>query len=144
MRISAPIVITLGMLLAGPVAAQTQNAAPATPLPGPRADCTIDKAMLCKADGCEAATALGDLPLPARVLVDQASNVVATVGPDGLPHVSPIGEQATSAVGTVVLQGVDGAAGWMLHGSPSDTTTSFVISSNHTVLAAFGTCTPLE
>jgi len=135
------------ILSAGSAAAQTQTqseGAAGAPPPGPRSDCTIDKASLCKSDGCKAAESLGDLPLPARVLVDQANNIIATVAPNGLPHVSPIGRQETSISGTVIAQGVDGAAGWMLHGSPNDTTTSFVVSSNHTVLVAFGNCKPVE
>lgn len=130
-------------LSAGSAAAQTDNKAAATP-PGPRTDCTIDKASLCKADGCSASESLGELSLPARVLVDQANNIIATVAPSGLPHVSPIGLQATTTNGTVIAQGVDGAAGWMMHGSPGDEATSFVISSNESVLVAFGSCKPAE
>ncbi len=130
-------------LFAGSAAAQTENKDAASP-PGPRTDCTFDKATLCKADGCSAAESLGDLPLPARVLVDQANNIIATVAPGGLPHISPIGMQATSTNGTVIAQGVGGAAGWMMHGSPDVEATSFVISSNHTVLVAFGSCKPAE
>ncbi len=50
--------------------------------------------------------------------------------------------QATSTNGTVIAQGVGGAAGWMMHGSPDVEATSFVISSNHTVPVAFGSCKP--
>jgi|GEM_PF-1941776 len=137
-------------LAAGPAVAQTETkdaAAAETPAAVPsaaRTDCTIDTASLCKADGCSAADSLGDLPLPARVLVDQANRVIATVSPKGLPHVSPIATEATSSNGTVVIQGVEGAAGWMMHGSPGDDATSFVVSSNDTVLVAFGSCAPAE
>jgi hypothetical protein len=141
MRIPTLIVAALAAMSAGAAAAQSQD--PAGAAPGPRADCTLDKAMICKADGCNPTSSLGDLPLPARVLVDQITNVIATVGPNGLPHVSEIGVQGTTAGSTVVLQGVDGTAGWMMHGSPADPMTSFVISSNDTVLVSFGNCTPL-
>lgn len=146
MRRNALIATALATLLsAGSAAAQTQSSDAASPPPdNPRSDCTIDKAMTCKADGCVAAQSLGNLPLPARVLVDQDNEIIATVAPSGLPHVSPIGTQEESATGTIILQGVDGGAGWMMHGSPSDPMTSFVISSNHTVLVAFGSCKPVE
>ena len=146
MRRNALIAVAFATILsAGSAAAQTQKqeAAP-TPPQTPRSDCTIDKAMVCKAEGCSATEKLGELPLPARVLVDQANNIIATVGPNGLPHVSPIGSQEASINGTVIVQGVEGTAGWMLHGSPSDPMTSFVVSSNHTVLVAFGNCKAAE
>lgn len=145
MRHIALIAFTLAAMSAGTVTAQSQDSAAGAPLQAsPRADCMIETATICKADGCSASESLGNLPLPARMLVDQQNNVIATVGPNGLPHVSEIGVQATTAGTTVVAQGVDGAAGWMLHASPSDPMTSFVISSNHTVIVAFGKCTPLE
>jgi hypothetical protein len=146
MRNTALIATVVATILStGSATAQTENkAAEAELIPAPRVDCTIDKATLCKADGCSAADSLGDLPLPACVLVDQANDIIATVAPSGLPHVSRIGSQATSSNNTVVVQGVDGPTGWMMHGSPDDPTTSFVVSSNHTVLVGFGTCKPVE
>lgn len=146
MRTNVLIATALAAVLsAGSAAAQTETKDAASAASNsPRTDCTIDKASLCKADGCSAANSLGDLPLPARVLVDQANNIIATVSPSGLPNVSPIGMQATSSNGTVIAQGVDGAAGWMMHGSPGDEATSFVISSNESVLVAFGSCKPAE
>lgn len=145
MRLSALILAAAAAIAAGPALAQAQpEGAPAAAPSAPRIDCTIETATLCKAGGCEASTTLGELALPARVLVDQASNVIATVGPDGLPHITPVNSQATSAAGTVVLQGVEGTAGWMMHGSPSDETTTFVVASNHTALVAFGRCTPIR
>lgn len=142
MRITA-LFLTVAAMTAAPAFGQVQPDAAAAP-PTPRVDCTIESARLCKADGCEASTILGELTLPARVLVDQASGVIATVGPDGLPHVTPVQSQAVSAAGTVVLQGVEGPAGWMMHGSPSDEATTFIIASNHTALVAFGSCKPIR
>lgn len=142
MRLSALILATAA-IAAGPAFGQAQSDAAAEP-PTPRVDCTIETATLCKADGCEASTTLGNLTLPARVLVDQASSVIATVGPDGLPHVTPVHSQAISAAGTVVLQGVEGTAGWMMHGSPSEEATTFIVASNHTALVAFGSCKPIR
>lgn len=143
MRISA-LILAAAAISAGPAFGQAQSDAPAAAPSTPRVDCTIETATLCKADGCEASTTLGELTLPARVLVDQASSVIATVGPDGLPHVTPVHSQAISAAGTVVLQGVEGTAGWMMHGSPSEEATTFIVASNHTALVAFGTCTPIR
>lgn len=143
MRLTA-LILAVAAIASGPAFGQAQSGAAAAEPPTPRVDCTIETATLCKADGCEASTTLGDLTLPARVLVDQASSVIATVGPDGLPHVTPVHSQAISAAGTVVLQGVEGTAGWMMHGSPSDEMTTLIVASNHSALVAFGSCKPIK
>jgi hypothetical protein len=119
--------------------AKTETPAPAEALPTP-ADCTLTKAQLCKADGgCAESASLGDLALPARLLVHYAHRVIASTGADGLPHVSTV--DTLSSVGeNLTLQGVDGDTGWIIQTSRAEDGISFTVVSHEVVLTAFGTC----
>jgi hypothetical protein len=117
--------------------AAPQTAVEALPTP---ADCTLTKAQLCKADGgCVESTSLGDLALPARLLIHYAKRVIASTSADGLPHVSTV--DALSSVGdNLTLQGVDGLTGWIIQTSRAEDGVSFTVVSHEVVLTAFGTC----
>jgi len=122
---------------------------PTTPPPAPDAlpapyDCTLKEAVLCKAGAtCTPAKTLGELPLPARVLVHFEQQVLAGTNADGLPHISKIGDLARSG-DILVAQGVDGGTGWMLHATANDDEVTFVAASDDFIINAFGTCKPLE
>jgi hypothetical protein len=130
--------------LAGGPAAQAQDAAAAAPeMPGPY-DCTLTKAALCKAGAeCSPVDKVGELALPARLLVDFEAQRLAGVGPDGLPHVSEITDLARSGDILVAL-GVDGGTGWMIHSTANDDEVTFVAASDDFIVNAFGTCKPAE
>lgn len=122
--------------------AKTETATPQTTvaeLPAP-ADCTLTKAQLCKADGgCAESASLGEIALPARILVHYANRVVASTSTDGLPHISTA--DTLSSVGeNLTLQGVDGLTGWMVQTSRVEDGVSFTVVSHEVVLTAFGTC----
>ena len=125
-------------------AAAPAAAPPAPPtMPAPY-DCTLTEAVLCKAGAtCTPSKTLGELPLPARVLVHFENEIIATVGPNGLPHISKIADLSSSG-DIVVAQGVDGGTGWMLHATSNDDEVTFVAASDDFILNAFGTCKPAE
>lgn len=120
----------------------TQPAPEALELPVPY-DCTLAEAVLCKAGAsCTPSKTLGELPLPARVLVHFEQQLLATTGPDGLPHISRIGSLSRSG-DIIVAQGVDGGTGWMVHSTHNDDEVTFVAASDDFIINAFGTCKPL-
>lgn len=125
--------------------AQETTAPPAAPaeLPAPY-DCTLKEAVLCKAGAtCTPAKTLGELPLPARVLVHFEDQVLAGTSPSGLPHISKISDLSRSG-DILVAQGVDSGTGWMLHATANDDEVTFVAASDDFIINAFGTCKPLE
>ena len=130
--------------LAGTAAAQGEEGAAAVPeMPAPY-DCTLTKAALCKAGAeCTPVDKVGELSLPARLLVDFEEQRLAGVGPDGLPHVSEITDLARSGDILVAL-GVDAGTGWMLHSTANDDEVTFVAASDDFIVNAFGTCKPAE
>lgn len=140
--------VAVAAALSGQAFAQ-ETAAPAEPPPAPPTmpapyDCTLTEAVICKAGAtCTPAKTLGELPLPARVLVHFEDQVMATVGPNGLPHISKIADLSSSG-DIVVAQGVDGGTGWMLHATSNDDEVTFVAASDDFILNAFGTCKPVE
>jgi hypothetical protein len=117
------ILPVLAACLAAPLAARAQDApaAPEAPAPLPVPyDCTLSEAVLCKAGAsCTPAKTLGELSLPARVLVHFEHQLIATTGPDGLPHISKISDLARSG-DIIVAQGLDSGTGWMLHATGND------------------------
>jgi hypothetical protein len=131
--------------MTGPSLAQETKTETATPqataeeLPTP-ADCTLTKAQLCKADGgCAESASLGEIALPARILVHYANRVIASTSADGLPHISTA--DTLSSVGeNLTLQGVDGLTGWIVQTSRAEDGVSFTVVSHEVVLTAFGTC----
>ena len=130
--------------IAGTAAAQGEEGAAAVPeMPAPY-DCTLTKAALCKAGAeCTPVDKVGELSLPARLLVDFEEQRLAGVGPDGLPHVSEITDLARSGDILVAL-GVDAGTGWMLHSTANDDEVTFVAASDDFIVNAFGTCKPAE
>jgi hypothetical protein len=121
-----------------------QNATPQTPTPAEAlptpADCTLTKAQLCKADGgCAESASLGDLALPARLLVHYTNRVVASTSADGLPHISTA-DTLASVGENLTMQGVDGPTGWIIQTSRANDGVSFTVVSHEAVLTAFGTC----
>jgi hypothetical protein len=126
--------------------AQAQET-PAAPPPAeqhvPPYDCTLTEAVICKAGAtCTPAKTLGELPLPARVLLHFEQQVLAGVSADGLPHVSTIGNVARSG-DIIVAQGVDSGTGWMVHSTANDDEVTFVAASDDFIVNAFGTCKPI-
>ena len=127
--------------------AQETPATPAAPAAAeqhlPPYDCTLTEAVLCKAgSSCTPAKTLGELALPARVLLHFEQQVLAGVSADGLPHVSSMSSVAQSG-DIVVAQGVDGGTGWMVHATNNDDEVTFVAASDDFIINAFGTCKPL-
>lgn len=130
--------------------AQAQDApAPAPAAPAaeeanlPPYDCTLKEAVLCKAgSSCTPAKTLGELSLPARVLLNFDQQVLAGVNADGLPHVSSMSSIARSG-DIVVAQGVDSGTGWMVHATANDDEVTFVAASDDFIINAFGTCKPI-
>lgn len=129
--------------------AQAQETPAAPPTPGaeqqhvPPYDCTLTEAVLCKAgSSCTPAKTLGELTLPARVLLHFEQQVLAGVSADGLPHVSTMSSVARSG-DIVVAQGVDSGTGWMVHTTHNDDEVTFVAASDDFIINAFGTCKPL-
>lgn len=109
----------------------------------PPYDCTLTEAVLCKAGAtCTPAKTLGELPLPARVLLHFQQEVLAGTSVDGLPHISKINSLARSG-DIVVAQGIDGGTGWMVHATHNDDEVTFVAASDDFVINAFGSCKPL-
>ena len=86
---------------------------------------------------------MGELTLPARLLVDFEAQRLARVGPDGLPHVGEITDLARSCDILIAL-GVDAGTGWMIHSTANDDEVIFVAASDDFVVNAFGTCKPAE
>jgi hypothetical protein len=128
-------------LLSGAALAQeTPAAAPAAPPHLAPYDCTLKEAVLCKAGAsCTPAKTLGELNLPARVLLHFDQEVMAGVSGDGLPHVSKMSSIARSG-DIVIAQGVDSGTGWMVHATANDDEVTFVAASDDFIINAFGTC----
>lgn len=131
--------LTLACMISTALAQEATTEKGVETLPSP-ADCTLTKAQLCRADGgCAESASLGDLALPARLLIHYTNRVIASTSPDGLPHVSTV--DALSSVGdNLTLQGADGLTGWIIQTSRADDGVSFTVVSHEVVLTAFGTC----
>lgn len=122
------------------LAEETPAAAPAAPQHLAPYDCTLTEAVLCKAGAsCTPAKTLGELNLPARVLLHFEQQVLAGVSADGLPHISKMSSVAQSG-DIVVGQGIDGGTGWMVHATANDDEVTFVAASDDFIINAFGTC----
>jgi hypothetical protein len=130
------------------VSANAQQAAPepdagVSEMPPPY-DCTLTSAVLCKAgSSCTPVNKLGELSLPARVLVHFEKQVIASVSQDGLPHVSTITDFSRSG-DILIMLGIDGGPGWMMHATANDDEATFVAASDDFVVNAFGSCKRTE
>ena len=141
--LKSSIAMAVFTALAGYAQAQETPAAPPAEQHLPPDDCTLTEAVLCKAgSSCTPAKTLGELPLPARVLLHFEQQVLAGVSADGLPHVSTMGSLSRSG-DIVVAQGVDSGTGWMVHSTSNDDDVTFVAASDDFIINAFGTCKPL-
>jgi hypothetical protein len=140
------LLLATGLL--GPAGAQeaaspSADEAAAGQVPAPY-DCTLREVFRCQpGSGCAPAETLGEMSLPARVLVNFEQQVIAGVNSDGLPHVSTITDFARSG-DILVMLGIDGGTGWMMHGTANDDEVTFVAASDDFVLNAFGACKAIE
>ena len=142
LRISVTATV-LAVLSCYAQAQETPAAPPADQQHLPPYDCTLTEAVLCKAgSSCTPAKTLGELPLPARLLLHFEQQVLAGVSADGLPHVSTMSSVARSG-DIVVAQGVDSGTGWMVHSTSNDDEVTFVAASDDFIINAFGTCKAL-
>ena len=114
-----------------PAAAPTGQLAPA--------HCTLTKAMLCKEGGCTPSDSFGELKLPTKVSIDFVRKVLLGVSPDGFATASSLDSLAV-AENQLIGFGVDHGSSWMAHTSATEPTITIAVSSQHTVLSAFGTC----
>lgn len=106
-------------------------------------NCTIQKVQLCTADGCKAADAFGEMPLPAKVLVHPERRIIAGVDKEGLPHISAI-QVYSQTDNDLTAQGFDGEVSWMLLADRKDDTMTFAAASDHTVMTGFGICKDID
>jgi hypothetical protein len=104
------------------------------------AHCTLTKAVLCKEAGCTASDSFGDLKLPTKVSLDFTKRVLLGVGPDGFATATSVDSFAVAGT-ELIAYGVDAGASWVAHADTTDQTFTITVSSDHTVLSAFGTCT---
>ena len=109
---------------AAPQAQQQQQMQPPAPL-----FCTINAAHSCTGASCTKSEAFGDLKLPAKLLIQFDSRVIASTSTDGFPHISQIASFAKTG-NDYVLQGVDHASGWMIHLDEGGTKMSFALTTN--------------
>jgi hypothetical protein len=126
--------------------AQQPQQPPAAAEPPPQlvpAHCTLTKAMLCKEGGCTASETFGDLKLPTKVSLDFNRRVMLGVGPDGFASASGIDHFAVAGP-ELIGYGIDRGTSWMVHADSSDNTVTIAVSSDHTILNAFGTCVAAE
>jgi hypothetical protein len=140
MRIRA--LLMSAAFVAGAGAALAQGAPP----PAPEAEaafdplfCTVTSANLCTGDACAKTETFGELKLPTKLLIHFDRKIIASSSDDGFPHVSPIGTLAAAGEG-LILQGIDGASGWMIHLSRSDPKMTFAIASSTATLTGAGNC----
>jgi hypothetical protein len=119
--------------------AQQPPAPQSTPPQLLSAHCTLTKAMLCKESGCTASETFGDLKLPTKVSLDFNRRVMLGVGPDGFASASAL-DQFAVAGPELIGYGIDLGTSWMVHADSKDNTVTIAVSSDHTVLNAFGTC----
>jgi hypothetical protein len=126
---------------AAPPAPHASTQQPAVPPAGQfaPAHCTLTRAMLCKEGGCTQSDSFGDLKLPAKVSVDFVRKVLLGVSPDGFATASSVDSLAV-ADDQLIAFGVDHRSSWMAHASATEPSITIAVSSQHTVLSAFGTC----
>jgi hypothetical protein len=103
------------------------------------AHCTLNKAMLCKAESCTPSDTFGELKLPTKVSLDFGKRVLLGVDPDGFATASTIDSFAVQGT-ELIGYGVDQGTSWVAHADASDHTVTITVSSDHSVLNAFGTC----
>ena len=103
------------------------------------AHCTLTKAILCKEGGCTPSESFGELKLPTKVSIDFVRKVLLGISPDGFATASSVDSLAL-ADNQLIAFGIDHGSSWMAHGSATEPSITIAVSSQHTVLSAFGTC----
>jgi hypothetical protein len=103
------------------------------------AHCTLTKAVLCKDGNCTPSDSFGELKLPTKISIDFVRKVLLGVSPDGFATASSVDSLAT-ADKQLIAFGVDHQSSWMAHASATEPSITIAVSSQHTVLSAFGTC----
>lgn len=133
--------LALAFLAASGLQAMAQQPQPQQPAPPQllSAHCTLTKAMLCKEGGCTPSETFGDLKLPTKVSLDFNRRVMLGVGPEGFASASALDHFAIAGP-ELIGYGIDQATSWMVHADSKDNTVTIAVSSDHTVLNAFGTC----
>jgi hypothetical protein len=101
--------------------------------------CTITAANSCTGATCTKSETFGELKLPAKLLIQFDSRVIASTSSDGFPHISQIASFAKTG-NDYILQGVDHASGWMIHLDEGGTKMSFALTTNAIALIATGSC----
>jgi hypothetical protein len=119
-------------------APQTQQQQPALQPPAPLF-CTMTTAHSCTGATCTKSESFGDLKLPAKLLIQFDSRVIASTSNDGFPHISQIASFAKTG-NDYVLQGVDHASGWMIHLDEGGARMSFALTTNAVALIGTGSC----
>ena len=131
--------LALALAVASASHASAQQAAAAPTGQINPAHCTLTKAMLCKEGGCTPSDSFGELRLPTKVSLDFVRKVLLGVSPDGFATASSLDSLAV-ADNQLIAYGVDHGSSWMAHASATEPSITIAVSSQHTVLSAFGTC----
>ena len=120
-----------------PALAQQTAVAPAGQIAP--AHCTLTKAMMCREGGCTPSDSFGELKLPTKVSLDFVRKVLLGISPDGFATASSLDSLAV-ADNQLIAYGVDNGSSWMAHASAIEPSITIAVSSQHTVLSAFGSC----
>jgi hypothetical protein len=120
-----------------PALAQQTAVAPAGQIAP--AHCTLTKAMMCREGGCTPSDSFGELKLPTKVSLDFVRKVLLGISPDGFATASSLDSLAV-ADNQLIAYGVDHGSSWMAHASATEPSITIAVSSQHTVLSAFGSC----
>lgn len=120
-----------------PALAQQTAVAPAGQIAP--AHCTLTKAMICREGGCTPSDSFGELKLPTKVSLDFVRKVLLGISPDGFATASSLDSLAV-ADNQLIAYGVDHGSSWMAHASATEPSITIAVSSQHTVLSAFGSC----
>ena len=142
-RLTFLAALAFGAVVGQPTFAQAPAAPQAADEDNRPLDCTIAAAYFCKEGGCSKTETFGDLKLPARLLVNFESRVIASVTSDGLPHITPISTYA-AAGDSHIIQGVEGGTGWMVHLNKADGDMNFTVTSDDNTLIGDGTCKKID
>ena len=131
--------LALAFLAASASHASAQQPAAAPTAQLVPAHCTLTKAMLCKEGGCAPSDSFGEVKLPTKISLDFVRKVLLGVSPDGFATASSLDSFAV-AENQLIGFGIDHGSSWMAHASATDPTITIAVSSQHTVLSAFGIC----
>jgi hypothetical protein len=132
-----PLALALVATAPSPALAQQTAAAPAGQIAP--AHCTLTKAMMCREGGCTPSDSFGELKLPTKVSLDFVRKVLLGISPDGFATASSLDSLAV-ADNQLIAYGVDHGSSWMAHASATEPSITIAVSSQHTVLSAFGSC----